>query len=202
MGEQLAGYFGKLPSRGDFISGGLPPAVTDSWDRNFSRPMAASAEKLGDRWLEVWLDAPVWRFALPGGICGPFPLLGLWMPSVDKVGRYFPLMLAATCSNTPPEQMARHGTAWLDAAEDAGRAAIADDLTPEQLQARIPAAPDLAGKSDTGIPYDLQPRPGAGLWWTEGSPRVPPQGLVLDAMPDAATFLGMLDAGQSASQGT
>ena len=44
-------------------------------------------------------------------MCGPAPLLGLWMPSIDKVGRHFPLMIATTCPGTTPEQMRRHGTA-------------------------------------------------------------------------------------------
>ena len=119
------------------------------------------------------------------------------MPSIDKAGRHFPLMIAATSPGATPEQMARHGTAWLDAAEDAGRAAVADDLTPEQLTALIPPPPNLTATPDAGLPYDLQPQPGAGSWWTEGGPLVPAQGLVLQTMPDAATFRMMLDGGRS-----
>lgn len=173
----------------------MPISVVKNWDQAFASTLAVSKMFLENRWVDIWIGAPVWRFALPMLICDRQALLGLWMPSVDKVGRYFPLMIAATCPNSTPEQMARHGTAWLDAAEDAGRAAIADDLSPEQLKARIPPPPDFASTPDTGLPYNLQPRPGAGLWWSEGSPRVPAQGLVLDTLPDAATFVAMLDAG-------
>lgn len=193
--EPPTGYFGKIPARADFIIAGLPSSVVKAWDHIISSALAAAKANLADHWPDIWLEAPVWSFALPEAVCGSSPLLGLWLPSVDKVGRYFPLMIAATCPGATPEQMARHGTAWLDAAEDAGRAAIADDFSPEQLKARIPPPPDLAATPDTGLPYNLQPRPGAGLWWTEGSPRVPAQGLVLDTMPDAATFVAMLDAG-------
>ena len=97
--------------------------------------------------------------------------------------------------------MARNGTAWLDAAEEAGRAALAHDLSPDELAARIPPAPDLAHTPETELPYGMIPRPSAGLWWTEGSPRVPAQGLVLDAMPDTATFVAMLDASFGAPRG-
>jgi len=127
--------------------------------------------------------------------------LGLWMPSVDRIGRHFPLMFAACCPGAEPLQMACNAAAWLDAAEDAGRAALADDLTPDELAARIPPAPDLAHTPETNLPYGMIPRPGAGLWWTEGSPRVPAQGLVLDAMPDTATFVAMLDASFGAPRG-
>ncbi len=189
-----SGFFGKMPSRGDFTTAGLGSAVVKTWDRFASASLAASKTALADRFAEIWLQAPVWRFALPATLCGPAPLLGLWMPSIDKVGRQFPLMIAAAGPGASPEQIARHGTAWLDAAEDAGRTAIADDLPPDQLTALIPPAPDLIAAPDTGLPHNLRPRPGAGLWWTEGSPRVPPQGLVLDTMPDRATFVTMLDA--------
>jgi type VI secretion system protein ImpM len=134
-------------------------------------------------------------------MCGPAAILGWWMPSVDRVGRHFPLMFAACCPGAEPAQIARAGTAWLDAVEEAGRAALADDLSPDELAARIPPAPDLVHAPETELPYGMIPRPGAGLWWTAGSPRVPAQGLVLDAMPDVATFVAMLDASFGAPRG-
>jgi type VI secretion system protein ImpM len=190
-----AGYFGKIPARGDFVTAGLPPAAVQAWDSIISTALAGSKAALGDRWSDIWLEAPVWRFALPETMCGSVSILGLWMPSVDKAGRHFPLMIAATCPQASPEQMVRHGTAWLDGAEDAGRAAIAEDLSPDQLKTLIPPPPDLTASIDAGLPYDLQPRLGSGLWWTDGAPLVPAQGRVLDGMPDVATFIAMLDAG-------
>ncbi|HVZ09625.1 type VI secretion system-associated protein TagF [Rhodopila sp.] len=189
-----AGFFGKLPSRGDFVSNGLATMAVGVWDRAVASVLTAARVRLAERFASVWLVAPVWRFALPAGMCGPEPLLGLWMPSVDKVGRYFPLMIAGTCPGAAPACMARCGGAWLDAAEMAGRSALADDLAPDRLAALIPACPDLAAGPATGLPYGLVPRPGAALWWTEGSPLVPAQGLVLDGMPEPDRFLCMLDA--------
>ena len=196
-GESIVGWFGKIPTRGDFIST-LPRIPGQVWDEAISKCLSAAKATLTVNWPDIWLEAPVWRFALPATMCGPAPLLGLWMPSVDKVGRHFPLMIATTSPGTTPELMARHGTAWLDAAEDAGRAAIAEDLIPDQLTALIPPPPDLAAQPDTGLPFNLEPRPGAGLWWTEGSPLVPAHGLVLDTMPDRATFVTMLDGSRKA----
>jgi type VI secretion system protein ImpM len=193
--QPVSGFFGKLPARGDFVSSRLTPPAARAWDSFISSVLGAAKADLASRWSDVWLQAPVWRFALPGTMCGPDPLLGLWMPSIDKAARHFPLMIAATCPGTTPEQMCRHGTAWLHAAEDAGRDAIADDLTPEQLTASIPPSPDLTASLDIPLPYEMRPRPDVGLWWTDGAPLVPAQGLVLDTMPDAATFRAMLDGG-------
>ncbi len=187
----VAGFFGKIAGRADFVAARLPRSSTDPWEAWVAEALAGSRAALAEAWVDVWLAAPVWRFALPAGMCGPDPLLGLWMPSVDKVGRYYPLMIAATTGRAPAAR-------WLDAAEEAGRAAIAHDLSPDELGARIPPPPDLAATSDAGPPYGMRHRPGAGLWWTEGGPRVPAQALVLDTMPDRASFVAMLDAGHAA----
>ena len=69
---------------------------------------------MGDVWLEAFLEAPVWRFVLPPGLCGARAAIGLIMPSVDKVGRYFPLTLGGVAGR--PERRSRD-----DWAELAGR---------------------------------------------------------------------------------
>ncbi len=199
--SSATGFFGKLPTRGDFVRTGLSRASVDALDDWFRAILSGSQGIMADGWRPAWMEAPVWRFALPDGMCGPISLLGLWLPSVDQVGRHFPLIVAACCPGSEPANMARGGLGWLDAAEDAGRAALADDLTPDELAARIPPAPDLIHPPEADLPYGMIPRPGAGLWWTEGSPRVPAQGLVLDAMPDVATFVAMLDASWGAPRG-
>jgi type VI secretion system protein ImpM len=94
------GLFGKLPSHGDFLRRRASDAFVDAWDAWVRESLAASREALGERWLEVYLTSPSWRFSLAAGACGPSPILGLMVPSVDRVGRYFPLALVA---NLPPD---------------------------------------------------------------------------------------------------
>jgi type VI secretion system protein ImpM len=198
---QLIGFFGKLPAQGDFVRAGLPRGTVEMWDQWLSAVLFGSQTVMGDSWRPAWMEAPVWRFALSNGMCGPDGIVGLWMPSVDRIGRYFPLMIGSCRPGDGPSLMTRGGMTWLDAAEAAGRMALADDLSPDELAARIPPAPGLVHVPETNLPYGMVPRPGAGLWWTEGSPRVPAQGLVLDAMPDVATFVAMLDASFGAPRG-
>jgi len=90
------GLLGKLPSHGDFLRRRASDAFVDAWDAWLREGLAASREALGERWLDVYLTSPAWRFMCAAGACGAAPVIGLMVPSVDRVGRYFPLTLVAS----------------------------------------------------------------------------------------------------------
>jgi type VI secretion system protein ImpM len=187
------GFYGKIPARGDFVRNGLPHAFIDPWDRWLQQGIAASRAELGDEWVAAWLEAPIWFFALAPGICGPDAALGLWMPSVDRVGRHFPLTLAAIATGGNARQLAHDSGGFLAAAERAGLDALESDLGPEELAGRIAAAAE-APPAGPGVDPAAYMTANA-LWWTEGSPRVPPRAFAGDALPNDLTFVTMLDAG-------
>lgn len=87
------GFYGKLPSLGDFVTRRLPRSFLDAWDQWLQASVATSKEQLGDQWLNTYLTSPLWRFVIAPGICGDRPCAGVLMPSVDRVGRYFPLAI-------------------------------------------------------------------------------------------------------------
>jgi type VI secretion system ImpM family protein len=89
------GFYGKLPSHGDFLRRRVSDAFVGVWDGWLQECIAASRAALGDRWLDVYLTSPVWRFGCAAGACGPAPVVGVMAPSVDRVGRYFPLTVVA-----------------------------------------------------------------------------------------------------------
>ena len=89
------GLYGKLPSHGDFLRRRAPDAFVTVWDAWLQQCMTASRSALADRWLDVYLTSPVWRFACAAGVAGAAPILGVMAPSVDRVGRYFPLTIVA-----------------------------------------------------------------------------------------------------------
>lgn len=89
------GWFGKLPVLGDFASRRLPPAFVAAWDAWLQRGMVCSQEQLGDAWLDTFLTAPVWGFVLGAHTLDNRPWAGVLLPSVDRVGRYFPLTVCA-----------------------------------------------------------------------------------------------------------
>jgi type VI secretion system ImpM family protein len=89
------GLYGKLPSHGDFLRRRASDAFVSSWDPWLQECIATSRSALADRWLDVYLTSPAWRFAAAAGACGPAPVIGVMVPSVDRVGRYFPLTVVA-----------------------------------------------------------------------------------------------------------
>jgi type VI secretion system protein ImpM len=87
------GIYGKLPSHGDFLQRRVPPEFLTPWDDWLQGGIAASRAALADQWTDTYLTSPLWRFALSATACGRAPVAGLMAPSVDRVGRFFPLTL-------------------------------------------------------------------------------------------------------------
>jgi type VI secretion system protein ImpM len=189
--EAAIGFCGKIPARGDFVRAGLPRAFADPWDRWIGQMIAASRAALGEAWLPAWLEAPIWRFALSAGICGPHAVVGLWLPSVDRIGRYYPLTIAAVAGHTRHPTLMHEAGGFLANAECAGRDALKDRLEPSELAARLAAAASAA-PVEPGIDPARFPSEGA-FWWTEGGPRVPSAALASPALPDQNTFIAMVD---------
>ena len=203
----MIGYFGKIPGHGDFVSRALPPDLVAAWDEWLQQCMLASRQQLGERWLTQYLTSPVWRFAIAPGILGPEGLGGVVMPSVDRVGRYFPLMLGATGAPALLDWFRKHA-AWYDAAETLALAALDPGFSLAQFDAapepgvasiapvapvggvwRIPADPDVDARV---LAAALQ---GRSLWWTAGPPEAEAGAsfLMCEGMPQPQAFAAMLD---------
>lgn len=99
-GRVLSGYYGKVPANGDFITYRLPRHFVEPWDQWLQEGIACCRAQLGEKWLDTYLSSPVWRFGLSQGVCGTQAWAGLMLPSVDRVGRYFPLTLAVPVAQT------------------------------------------------------------------------------------------------------
>lgn len=198
VGHAVCGFYGKIPARGDFVQSGLPRSFVEPWDAWIGSVLAASRELLGEEWLPAWLEAPVWRFALAAGICGPDAVLGLWMPSVDRAGRQFPLTLAAVAAGAGLPESIRDQGGFLAVAEEAGREAVATDLAPEDLARRVLAAAETPGE-DPGAGPGLFATEGAS-WWTAGGPRVAAQRFTGERLPGEDVFARMLDGGERQSR--
>jgi type VI secretion system protein ImpM len=201
------GIMGKLPTNGDFVRRRVPAELAEPLDGGLAQALAASREQLGESWLDTYLTAPVWRFALAAGCCGP-AAAGIWLPSVDKVGRYFPCVLIAAFDGAPPPTaLPRAGQPWYDRLEELALATLGDRLSLEQLETHLDelAAPDLPEVA-AGLLWRLPFAPEAtaplaalapvgSLWWSEGSPAVPPSLLACAGLPPPASFAAMLDGG-------
>jgi type VI secretion system protein ImpM len=184
----IVGFWGKLPSRGDFLRVGLTRGFVDPWDDWLQAVLPASRAALGEGWLDAWLEAPVWRFALGRNVCGGQAVLGLLLPSVDRAGRYFPLTIAALYPPTVAVPDAEAADEWLVGAEEAALMALETDMIPDALAAMLAALPAPVQEGD-GAP--------GGLWWTDGAPRVAPRRLQTAGLPAPDMFATMLDDGSA-----
>jgi type VI secretion system protein ImpM len=113
------GLFGKLGARRDFIALATPRRFLEIWEPWIQGCMSASQHQLGAGWQNAFLTAPLWRFWLGADLAGT-TVLGVFMPSVDGVGRYYPLTLLAVAEPAqaipPPDLDAQEQ--WFGPAED------------------------------------------------------------------------------------
>ena len=61
------GLFGKLPSHGDFLRRRVVRRVRRCVGRLAARMPSGEPEALGERWLDLYLTSPAWRFVCCGG---------------------------------------------------------------------------------------------------------------------------------------
>ncbi|HEX5048567.1 MAG TPA: type VI secretion system-associated protein TagF [Gammaproteobacteria bacterium] len=224
----MPGFFGKIPSHGDFVTRELSRAFIDVWDVWLQGGIAESKTQLGGGWLDVYLTSPIWRFGLVSGICGASAWAGILMPSVDRVGRYFPLTIAAELPpNVNPLQLPGPSRGWFEAIEAVALRALDDDrFDANQLQAAIaavgaiapaaaPAGPAaqwgqawsvaLLGGPDDGVAaalaHELVSRhaPRYSVWWTAASDSGAAAVVAAAELPEAHCFADLLRGVPSAA---
>lgn len=182
----LKGFSGKIPAKGDFVSRGLPASFTEPWHDWASDALHHSRSLLGDGWTDAWVVAPVWRFALPAGACGPDAVLGLMLPSIDRLGRAWPLMLGVVFRGEATIPKHAEYETFLDEAEQVARQAVAEDTEPDILTVQI---------GDLPLPPFQPSEKQTGRWWTSGAPRVEPQILEFPGLPALPGHAALLAGG-------
>ncbi len=139
QGLDVPAWFGKLPGMGDFAQRRLSPYFVEVWD-NWLQTGLQSLRTERDDWLAYYLEAPLWFFALGPNVIGPNPWLGVLMPSVDAVGRYFPLTLAielASQDNTSAEQALARIHSWWQRSAQAALTALEANLDAVRFDASL-----------------------------------------------------------------
>ena len=118
MSSVAVGFYGKLPSHGDFLRRRAGDGFVNAWDAWLQAGMTASRAALGDAWLDTYLTSPAWRFACEAGACGSTSVVGVLVPSIDRVGRYFPLTVVAELPvDVSVVTVATRGVPFFEAAE-------------------------------------------------------------------------------------
>jgi len=212
-----AGYYGKLPMRGDFIQRNISTDFTYTWDNWLQSVLSASNHNLGHQWLNYYLVSPSWRYLIPQK--SQSYQLGVMLPSVDKVGRYFPFTVS---TNIIPESDASHvimkNRSWFDAAESIAMQALNDTITYDQLNQMTQElevennTPVMlrGGRVNFRIPIDQfsslnnaldesrqhqpsQPAFDLSYWWNEGNNEITGSLICCQGMPDDNIYTAMLD---------
>jgi type VI secretion system protein ImpM len=212
--DRPCGFYGKLPARADFVGTGLRPETVGRWDAWLQQSLAAGEAAIGADWAGLFFVAPLWRFILPAGACGRFTLIGVLMPSVDAVGRCFPLMLGQEIERPvdPVGLMAGSGP-WFAAAEALALDALDDGFDLAEFgrdlpswsvvhSAAVPPSPTRQDGAGTWVelpiasaaPAAVAALAGHGaLWWTTGARHVPPGVAVSAGLVPPGGFAALID---------
>jgi type VI secretion system protein ImpM len=159
----VAGFFGKLPATGDFVSRGLPDAFRRNWDGWLTRHIVPLQHQDSD------LPPGGLRFRL---VSGGRLATGVIRPSADSAGRRFPLSLLLIAEgNLPLPEV----NAWCDAA----LALLTDGIDPDTLWRAIDAVP---------APQPDDPPSGPMQLWTTGHAAIDVD--PMDPAPALAQLLG------------
>ena len=221
--EQQIGLYGKLPAYGDFITRNLPSSFVTSWDEWLQHFISGSQEQMGDDWLDIYLTSPIWRFVLSPGVIDQNMWAGLMMPSVDRVGRYFPISLVQPfASSVSPVKFILEQKEWFDAVEANGLTALDGSIDADELIAAVsdislpisqsyeatynlgemgPVLLGLNAEEDslsTALPYMLNAALASGLssfslWQTSGSQLISPLLFSCQGLPPIGGIASMLD---------
>mgnify|MGYP001209428980 CR=1 FL=1 len=218
---ESTGFFGKLPGRGDFIGRYLPRSFLEPWDDWLQAAIAASRHQLGESWRDYYCTSPIWRFALGPGLCGPAAHAGILMPSMDRIGRYYPLLIAAPLApDWPLLTLPVSAGAWFRQAEQLALSGLDNDvLDLDDFSRRVetlgpPPTADFAVNNTPAsrawccsLPDALdwpQTLPALAthlltqgfvqpsLWWTEGSEWVARCLLLCEGLPPIQGFAALL----------
>lgn len=180
------GLFGKLPSKRDFVAVNAPRRFLTVWENWVQAGLSSSRERLGAGWQEAYLSAPIWRFWL-GAEIGGAATVGALMPSVDGIGRYFPLTVFAAAPDgmiiDPPTVDAMDE--WFGSIE-ATMLGVLDTTEPDgpaEFAERLPAPVARALPEAPAPP--MQPAKGMAVWLAPG-----------DSATDLFSSLGRRDLDQ------
>mgnify|MGYP006271923623 FL=1 len=169
-GSTASGCYGKIPTLGDFVHRGLGRRQIEAWDEWLQGCMAESRQALGDDWLDLYLEAPVWYFAAGPGNIDQNTWIGVLIPSVDRVGRYFPFSIVRDFGAASPLDAMRRARDWYVEAERLALDCLDEQFQPGDLEPRLGRMPQPApGALDSPEERDSVPENPTGRVYMLGN---------------------------------
>lgn len=207
------GLFGKYPGKRDFAAHNLPGQILRPLEDWLQAGVAASRQVLGNLWQDRFLVQPFWNFRLGKAIVG-VDCVGTFMPSVDGVGRYFPLCALAWPDAEEEgyplaaifeyeDWLANIQTRLLSTLDDGNSSSPSEIIEaiapPPSLATRKPGPLKISG-NDFAAPLLRAARISLyaaelsedemTIWWASRSNSTAPQLIASKGMPDPYLFCG------------
>lgn len=166
------GFFGKVPTVGDFVQRNLATPVAASVDAWLQEGMYLLGQQ-GQAFHDRYMVSPISCFVLPQRVWADQAVAGLIMPSVDRVGRLFPFVFLQSLAADQPINLGRLSNE-LEGAGDIAIHAVQQRLSPDELYQRLlaatattrAAADSPAADSDVYPPFAIDGS--HSLWWRSG----------------------------------
>ncbi|CCG88438.1 type VI secretion system protein ImpM [Erwinia piriflorinigrans CFBP 5888] len=184
------GWYGKLPSAGDFLKRRFPDALFNAWSHWFQLGLLdwkQSEEQRPDSGRQ-FASAPVWNFVVPPLLGSRLVQMGCLLPARDSVGRQYPVcaLLSYNLTHWSPQRLARAGE-WYQQLGRTLLLGVRNGYSAEQLDGAllaIPVPPEPEAGDASGIlqaiGYDEQedtlgwqqaadcfnPQQYTSFWWT------------------------------------
>ncbi|MBI3228690.1 MAG: type VI secretion system-associated protein TagF [Burkholderiales bacterium] len=149
--DNAPGFYGKVTTHGDFVTRRLPRSFIDAWDEWLQLGLQHSKQRMGNGWMNAYLTAPIWRFAVDSGVLDRQAWAGVVMPSVDRVGRHFPLTIAGpNFGHARTLEWLRSGNPWYENLEDLALGSLGEGFQLEQLESTLQNTPSITHILATG----------------------------------------------------
>ena len=140
MQLETIGLFGKLPAHGDFVQRNLSAGFINIWDDWLQHFIAGTKEQLGENWLDVYLTSPLWRFVFSAGVIDENIWAGIMIPSVDRVGRYYPFSIIKKLPHdVNPFEFMQLQTTWYKNIEELALDALDGQIMIDDLMLELDA---------------------------------------------------------------
>lgn len=137
-----AGIYGKHPGFGDFVAAGLPDDVLKPLGDWMQSALGEWRSWAGEAWQDLFDRSPRLCFWIGPALLAGEALRGAWIPSRDRAGRRFPLIVAQSGGVAPVMEPARdfYDAAMRQLAALQGSEAFEPRTAAEKLRAELPPA--------------------------------------------------------------
>lgn len=136
--HEVYGFFGKVPAVGDFVQRNLAAPIIASLDAWLQEGMYLLGQT-GQIFHDRYMVSQVGFFVLPQKVWADQAVAGFIMPSVDRVGRLFPLVFLQSVTGPQPINLGQLSRE-LAAASDIALSALQRRLGPDELYQRLTSA--------------------------------------------------------------